>query len=103
MGVPFDLERVSFDGVDEQRIKNPGILVQRGRIIAVGEGSDRVDPDRHITLDDDHTILPGFIDLHTHYHVDLFDAGRVDETKAYPLLYSGNGRPDWSPIRKRLS
>jgi len=80
-----------FDGRGEARVENPGILVQRGRIIAVGAGSDRLAVDRHVELDESHTILPGFIDLHAHYHVDLFDAGRVDETEAYPLLFLGNG------------
>jgi len=80
-----------FDGTAKELQENPGILVKRGRILAVGEGSEAVEPDRHIELDEDQTILPGFIDLHAHYHVDLFQAGRVDETEAYPLLFLANG------------
>ncbi|MEA5445550.1 amidohydrolase family protein [Gammaproteobacteria bacterium AB-CW1] len=80
-----------FDGTGEARVENPGILIQRGRFLAVGEGSDRLEDVKHIKLEDDHTLLPGFIDLHAHYHVDLFQAGRIDETEAYPLMFLGNG------------
>ncbi|MDQ2070659.1 amidohydrolase family protein [Natronospira bacteriovora] len=80
-----------FDGRSELRVENPGILIQRGRILAVGQGSDRIENAKRIRLEYDQTILPGFIDLHAHYHVDLFQAGRVDETEAYPLMFLGNG------------
>lgn len=80
-----------FDGTDEARVENPGILIQHGRILAVGQGSDRLASARLIQIEQDQTILPGFVDLHAHYHADLFQAGRVDEIEANPLLFLGNG------------
>jgi len=44
-----------------------------------------------IELDDDQTVLPGFVDLHAHYAVDLFGEGRVDEYEVNPLLFLANG------------
>ena len=42
-------------------------------------------------LDDNQTIFPGLVDLHAHYAIDLFGAGRVEETEAYPELFLANG------------
>ena len=39
----------------------------------------------------DQTVLPGLIDLHAHYAVDLFNQQRVDEYTANPLIFLGNG------------
>jgi len=69
---------------------NRGILIRDGRFLAV-EGFDDAGAARVIELDDDETVLPGLIDLHAHYAVDLFGEGRVDETTAYPLLFLANG------------
>jgi len=44
-----------------------------------------------VTLADDEYVLPGLFDLHAHYAVDLFGAGRVDEYTVNPLLFLANG------------
>ena len=40
---------------------------------------------RVVTLAADETMLPGLFDLHAHYAIDLFGAGRVDEYTVNPL------------------
>jgi imidazolonepropionase-like amidohydrolase len=44
-----------------------------------------------VQVADAETVVPGFFDLHAHYAMDLFSAGRKDETVAYPLLFIANG------------
>ena len=69
---------------------NRGILIGDGRFLAV-DGLEDAGDARVIELDDEQTILPGLIDVHAHYAIDLFGEGRVDETTAYPLLFLANG------------
>jgi hypothetical protein len=53
-----------FDGTDLRT--DAGVLLDGGKIVAVGPGGDlRGSADREMDLGDA-TILPGFIDLHTH-------------------------------------
>lgn len=80
-----------FDAVDTERVRNPGVVVRAGKIMAIGEPSIDTTGARSVQLDDDHTILPGLVDLHAHYAVDLFGEGRVEETEGYPLLFLANG------------
>lgn len=80
-----------FDGTGDARVRNPGIVIQAGKILAVGEAGGDGDISQVITVGDAQTILPGFIDLHAHYAVDFFGKGRVDETEVYPLLFLANG------------
>ncbi len=77
-----------FDGLGEQLVPNPGIVLQGGKISALGEAPPGA---RTLVLADDEVVLPGFFDLHAHYAMDLFGAGRVDETRANPLVYLANG------------
>ena len=80
-----------FDATDAVRVENPGIVVRAGKILAIG-ATDLDTTGAHIVrLDDDATVLPGFIDLHAHYAVDFFGEGRVEETEGYPLLFLANG------------
>ncbi|MCZ6916167.1 MAG: amidohydrolase family protein [Gemmatimonadetes bacterium] len=82
-----------FDGVLGHTVPNSGLVVRAGRFFEVGadvDGSDLGDA-QVIELSDDDYILPGFFDLHAHYAVDLFGRGRVDERKAYPVLFLANG------------
>ncbi|MCG8468640.1 MAG: amidohydrolase family protein [Gemmatimonadetes bacterium] len=72
-----------------QLVPNPGIAIVGDRIAAV-DGSVQPAGDV-VRLEDEWTILPGLIDLHAHYAVDLFGEGRVDETVAYPSLLLANG------------
>ncbi|MES2525037.1 MAG: amidohydrolase family protein [Gemmatimonadota bacterium] len=81
-----------FTSTGNARVRNPGIVIRAGKFLRVGgdvsvagEGSERV------TLADTETVIPGLFDLHAHYAVELFDAGRKDETVAYPSLFLANG------------
>ena len=82
-----------FDGVADTLRPNTGIIVRRGVFLDVGAdlaGAD-LSSAQVVRLQPDETVLPGLIDLHAHYAVDLFNAGRVDEYTANPLIYLGNG------------
>ncbi len=82
-----------FDGVRDTLVPNRGLLIRQGVFLEVG--SDFAARDiagaEVIRLADDQTVLPGLFDLHAHYAVDLFGAGRVDEYTANPLIFLGNG------------
>jgi len=81
-----------FDAVSDQVRPNPGIWFEGGRIVAMGERSEaQLEGVTVIEVPSSHTVLPGLFDLHAHYAVDLFGAGRVDERKAMPLLFLANG------------
>ncbi len=69
---------------------NTGIRIEGDRIVAMGEAEDP-DWSEVVRIPDEWTVLPGLIDLHAHYAVDLFGEGRVDETVAYPSLFLANG------------
>ena len=71
---------------------NTGITVQEGWITSVEDPSAATgDIDHVLRISEDWTVLPGLIDLHAHYAVDLFGEGRIDETVAYPALFLANG------------
>lgn len=81
-----------FDGGRGQMVKNTGIVVLRGRFMAVGAdlaGRD-LSTAQVITLTDDDYILPGLFDLHAHYNMTL-NKIRRDETEVMPVLYLANG------------
>jgi imidazolonepropionase-like amidohydrolase len=80
-----------FDAVDTARVRNPGIVVRAGKIVAIGATNLDTTEAHVVQLSDGATVLPGFIDLHAHYAVDLFGEGRVEETTGYPLLFLANG------------
>jgi imidazolonepropionase-like amidohydrolase len=82
-----------FDGVRDTLVPNTGIVVRQGIFLEVGSnlGGRDLSSAQVIRLDNDQTILPGFFDLHAHYAVDLFNAGRVDEYTTNPLIFLGNG------------
>ena len=78
-----------------ERIPNPGVVIAPdGRIARVGgEGGilpDGVEPEV-IRLGDAQTLLPGLVDLHAHYNMDLTGDGRVEETRYNPLVFLANG------------
>ncbi len=79
-----------------ERIPNPGVHVSpEGRIAAVGTdgtgapgggaGAER------IRLGEEETILPGLVDLHAHYNMNLTGDGRFEETRWNPIVYLANG------------
>lgn len=82
-----------FDAVGDEVRRNPGIIIGAGRIQRVGDAVLPGDTAgaTAIRLEDDEYIIPGMFDLHAHHAVDLFGAGRVDETKVYPALFLANG------------
>jgi imidazolonepropionase-like amidohydrolase len=81
-----------FTSTGHERIHNPGILIRAGKFQRVGGDLSIVRPGADtIRVADSETIIPGLFDLHAHYAVDLFDKGRVDETRAYPSLFLANG------------
>ena len=82
-----------FDGTRDALVPNRGIVVRQGIFLEVGADLSARDLTgaEVIRLQDDQTILPGLFDLHAHYAVDLFGAGRVDEYTANPLIFLGNG------------
>ena len=82
-----------FDGTRDTLVPNRGLLIRQGVFLEVGSdftGRDLTGA-QIIRLDADQTVLPGLFDLHAHYAVDLFGAGRVDEYTANPLIFLGNG------------
>lgn len=82
-----------FDSVSDNTRPNTGIVIRHGILLEVDAslaGRD-LSPARVLTLDDNQTVLPGFIDLHAHYAVDLFGEGRVDERTTNPLIFVANG------------
>ncbi len=81
-----------FPSTGNQRVRNPGILIRAGKLLRVGGDLSIAAADaEHVQLADTETVIPGLFDLHAHYAVELFDAGRKDETTAYPSLFLANG------------
>jgi imidazolonepropionase-like amidohydrolase len=82
-----------FDAVGDTVKPNTGIVVRRGVFVEVGASLAGRDLSQAevVRLSDDETVMPGLFDLHAHYAVDLFGAGRVDEYTANPLIFLGNG------------
>jgi imidazolonepropionase-like amidohydrolase len=81
-----------FASTGSDRVHNPGILIRAGKLLRVGGDLTiaAADADR-VQLADTETVIPGLFDLHAHYAMDLFNAGRKDETVAYPALFLANG------------
>src|SRR5689334_22890343 len=81
-----------FASTGSERIHNPGVLIRAGKFLRVGgDLSIAAANAERIALADTETIIPGLFDLHAHYAVELFNAGRKDETVAYPSLFLANG------------
>ena len=82
-----------FDGVSDEVVANPGIYVNAGKFMTIGDnlGNGENSSVRVVDLEDNDYILPGFFDLHAHYAIDLFGSGRVDDTQSYPIIFLANG------------
>ncbi|MCZ6596793.1 MAG: amidohydrolase family protein [Planctomycetota bacterium] len=82
-----------FDGVREDLVANTGIVIRGGKLVEVGADLDgrELEGVEVIRLEDDETVLPGLFDLHAHYAMDLFGAGRVDEREGNPVVFLANG------------
>jgi len=80
-----------FDGVQDQRVRNPGILVRGGVIIRIGSlSSSDTAGARVVEVAEGETILPGLIDVHGHHSMNLVGRRR-DETGHYSVVYLANG------------
>lgn len=82
-----------FDGISDARRRNSGILVEGGNIIGVDLPSNipSTMPVQVIELAESETILPGLIDLHAHYNLDLIDQGRAEEAVYNGIVFLANG------------
>jgi imidazolonepropionase-like amidohydrolase len=62
-----------FDSVSDERRPNTGILIRGGKIVAVDAdiGQQALNAANVIDLAGNDTILPGMVDLHAHYNLDL--------------------------------
>jgi imidazolonepropionase-like amidohydrolase len=82
-----------FDVDSGRLVDNEGIVAIGGRLLTVG--SLDVDLDladaRRIELDESQVVLPGLIDLHAHYNVQLLLRPRREELVATPVLWLANG------------
>lgn len=81
-----------FAATGDHRVHNPGILIRAGKLLRVGGDLSIASPNAvRLVLADSETVIPGLFDLHAHYAMELFGAGRKDETRAYPSLFLANG------------
>jgi len=82
-----------FDGISDTRRKNSGIIIRNGEIAEVDADIQPQISSNAIFIDlqDSETILPGLIDLHAHYNLDLVDAGRVEEVAYNGIIFLANG------------
>jgi imidazolonepropionase-like amidohydrolase len=82
-----------FDSVSDERRPNTGIVIRDGVILEVdADVQQQVLSTAHvIDLAETDTILPGLIDLHAHYNLDLVDNGRVEEVVYNGIVFLANG------------
>ena len=82
-----------FDSVSDKRRPNSGIIIRNGDIAEVDADLQKqiLTTADVIDLQDSETILPGMIDLHAHYNLDLVDKGRVDEVVNNGIIFLANG------------
>lgn len=82
-----------FDGVSDTRRRNSGIIIKNGTIVEVDADVQQqiLTAATVIDLQDSETILPGMIDLHAHYNLDLVDNGRVEEVVYNSIIFLANG------------
>jgi imidazolonepropionase-like amidohydrolase len=82
-----------FDGVSDTRRPNSGVVIRDGVIVEVDADSEKpiLAGAEVIELQNSDTILPGMIDLHAHYNLDLVDKGRVEEVAYNGTIFLANG------------
>ena len=82
-----------FDGTSDTRRRNSGIFIQDGKIVVVDADARQqfLASASVVELLDSETILPGMIDLHAHYNLDLVDSGRVEEVVSNGIIFLANG------------
>jgi len=82
-----------FDSISDERRPNTGIVIQDGKIVEVDAELEQqvLSTANVIDLAETDTILPGMIDLHAHYNLDLVDNGRVEEVVYNGVVFLANG------------
>jgi len=82
-----------FDSVSDERRPNTGIIIQDGKIVEVDADAQQqvLKAANVIDLAETDTVLPGMIDLHAHYNLDLVDNGRVEEVVYNGVVFLANG------------
>ena len=80
-----------FDGISDTRRQNSGILIRGGKIVDVDVRAGSSSHSQIIALADSDTVLPGMIDLHAHYNLDLVDNGRAEEVVYNGIVLLANG------------
>lgn len=82
-----------FDSISDERRPNTGIVIQDGRIVEVDAdvGQQALSMAKVIDLTESDTVLPGLIDMHAHYNLDLVDKGRVEEVIYNGIIFLANG------------
>lgn len=82
-----------FDVASGEMLPNRGIVSIGGRLMAVGSldvDVDLSDAERLELGPDDH-VLPGLVDLHAHYNMQLLGRPRREELVVTPVLWLANG------------
>ncbi|MFH8595185.1 hypothetical protein [Streptomyces rimosus] len=92
--------RALFDGVGPGLVERPTVLIENGRIAAVSPGGVPLIGTEVLDLGTA-TLLPGFIDTHTHLAFDASDdvIGRLTEADDATLLerIRAAARARWPP------
>jgi len=82
-----------FDGVSDERRPNTAIVIREGEIFEVDADVQQqvLSTATVVDLAETDTILPGLIDVHAHYNLDLVDNGRVEEVVYNGIVFLANG------------
>jgi imidazolonepropionase-like amidohydrolase len=82
-----------FDSVSDERRPNLGLVIHDGKIVEVDADvrQQELSTAKVINLAETDTILPGMLDLHAHYNLDLVDSGRVEEVVYNGIVFLANG------------
>jgi imidazolonepropionase-like amidohydrolase len=82
-----------FDVASGEMLPNAGLVAIGGRLMAVGSldvALDLSDAER-VELGPDDYVLPGLVDLHAHYNMQLLGRPRREELVVTPVLWLANG------------
>lgn len=82
-----------FDVHTATMVPNHGVKILHGKILSIAASPGTIDLEgaRVIDLAPEDYLLPGLIDVHAHYNVDLDGTGRRDETEVNPVIFLANG------------